>query len=352
MSALRIGTRGSALALAQAGWVKALLNERRPGLEVEIAVVRVSGDHTPAGDADDHDIRSTAAAERPAGAGEDKSRWVDAIEDALLAEEIDLAVHSAKDVPGELAEGLELLGAPARAAAEDVLCLPGGSRAGAGDAGEGQSRGAGSDGADRDHRATELDGLPTGARIGTSSIRRAAQLRAARADLDVVAMGGNVDTRLRLLADARFDAIVLARAGLQRLGREQEIGAVLDPARFVPAPGQGALALQARSQDARAREAVAAILDEDASACLLAERALASALGASCHTPLGAHAAPAGCGCLGLRAWVGLPDGSAWIADELLGGFYDPMLLGQRVAERMILAGAAELLDSTRTIST
>jgi hydroxymethylbilane synthase len=286
---LCIGTRGSALALAQTRLVAQELGG------AEIVTVTTSGD-------------------RGAGNG-DKSRWVDTIEDALLAGEIDLAVHSAKDLPGELAAGLTLLGAPARAAVEDVLC-----------------------------GATDLDALAPGARIGTSSIRRAAQLRAARADLDVVAMGGNVDTRLRLLAEGEFDAIVLAQAGLQRLGREEEIGAVLDPTRFVPAPGQGALALEARAEDARVREAVAAILDEDASACLRAERALASALDASCHTPLGAHATPAGCGCLGLRAWIGLPDGSAWVADELLGGFYDPAALGQRVAERMAAAGAWELL--------
>ena len=305
MSALRIGTRGSALALTQTEHVKTLLAERCPELEAEIAVVRVSGD-TPPEDPEDLGTQSTTA---------DKRRWVDAIEDALLSGAIDLAVHSAKDVPGELAEGLELLGAPPRAAVEDVLC-----------------------------GATDLDALAPGARIGTSSVRRSAQLRAAREDLDVVAMGGNVDTRLRILAQGELDAIVLARAGLQRLGREDAIGAALDPARFVPAPGQGALALEARQQDTPAREAAAAILDAETSACLLAERALASALNASCHTPLGAYVTPAGCGCLEMRAWVGLPDGSAWIADELLGGFYDPASLGRRVAERMNIAGAGDLL--------
>jgi len=305
MSALRIGTRGSALALTQAGYVKTLLAEQCPGLEAEITVVRVSGDSPSA------------------GAGEDKRRWVDAIEDALLTGAIDLAVHSAKDVPGELADGLELLGAPPRAVVEDVLC-----------------------------GAEDLDALSASARIGTSSLRRAAQLRAAREDLDVVTMGGNVDTRLRILAQGKFDAIVLARAGLHRLGREDAIGAVLDPARFVPAPGQGTLALEARAEDSSAREAVTAILDADTSACLLAERALASALNASCHTPLGAYAIPAGCGCLELRGWVGLPDGSTWIADELLGGFYDPVSLGQRVAERMDLAGAGDLLRRAEEMAT
>jgi len=290
MGGLRIGTRGSALALAQTRTIAGALTAAAGHPDVEIVQLTTSGDR---------------------GGGADKSRWVDTIEDALLAGEIDLAVHSAKDVPGEPADGLTLLGAPPRADARDVLC-----------------------GAD------SLASLPTGARVGTSSLRRAAQLHALREDLDVVALGGNIDTRLRRLAEGGFDAIVLARAGLERLGRDT--GASLDE--LVPAPGQGALALQARAEDARAREAVAAILDSDATACLRAERALARALDASCHTPLGAHAAPAGCGCLQLRAWVGLPDGSAWIADELVGGFYDPDALGASVAERMSLAGARDLL--------
>jgi hydroxymethylbilane synthase len=297
---MRLGTRRSALALAQADLIAERLGA---GLDADIQIVPMltSGD-------------------RDAGVGvneTDKSRWVAELEAALLAGEIDLAVHSAKDLPGEQAPGLELLGAPARAGAEDVLCGVG-----------------------------ILEELPEGARVGTSSLRRLAQLRAAREDLDVVAIRGNVDTRLRKLTDRDEDlrAIVLARAGLQRLGREREIGGVLDAERFVPAPGQGVLALQGRSDDEHTRAAVQAITDADAFACLLAERALAHELGASCNTPLGAYAVPAGCGCLHLRAWVGLPDGSAWIGDELLGGFYDPPGLGRRVAERLLAVGAGDLL--------
>ncbi len=181
---MRLGTRRSALALAQADLISALLGG------CEIVPIVTAGDR-----GED---------------GLDKSRWVRALEEALLGDEIDLAVHSAKDVPGELADGLALFGAPSRAAAEDVLC-----------------------GAD------DLDSLAPGARIGTSSIRRAAQLRAAREDLDVTALSGNVDTRLSKLGDSSLDAIVLARAGLQRLGREDTAGSVLDPARFVPAPDRG-----------------------------------------------------------------------------------------------------------------
>ncbi|HEX3392680.1 MAG TPA: hypothetical protein VHS55_08965, partial [Solirubrobacteraceae bacterium] len=132
--------------------------------------------------------------------------------------------------------------------------------------------------------------------------------------------------------------------GLIRLGRQADIGCNLSVARFVPAPGQGALALQARAGDAATRTVVAELIDAGATACLTAERAVAQSLEASCNTPLGAHAVPAGCGCLHLRAWVGLPDGSEWVADELIGGFYDSVELGQRMAERLRDVGADELL--------
>jgi hydroxymethylbilane synthase len=307
---MRIGTRGSLLALTQARLVAGLIAEAHPDVgEPEIVVVRRSGE-----------IDTN---------GGDKSRWVAELERALLAGSIDLAVHSAKDLPGEPVEGLELLGAPARASAEDALI-----------------------------GVRSLGELPVGGRVGTSSVRRAAQLRAARADLQIVSLRGNVDTRLRKLAEevcetgessgkgaSSLHAIVLASAGLRRLGRERDIGCALDVARFVPAPGQGLLALQSRSEDERVRAAVEPILDRDASACLTAERAVARSLGASCNTPLGAHAAPAGCGCLHLRAWVGLPDGSQWLTDELLGGFYDPSELGRRMAERLQTTGAVELLQ-------
>jgi hydroxymethylbilane synthase len=285
---MRIGTRASALALAQAKLVAGALGGG------EVVPIVTSGDR-----------------------GElqhDKSRWVAELERALAGGEIDLAVHSAKDLPGELADGLALAGATARAGAEDVLC-----------------------------GAESLQALSPGASVGTSSVRRAAQLRAAREDVTVVSMRGNVDTRLHKLERGDFDAIVLARAGLQRLGREDSVGGVLDPAWFVPAPGQGTLALEARAGDARVREALAAITDADAFACLLAERALARALDASCHTPLGAHAALRGGG-MRMRAWVGLPDGSAWVSDELEGDAADPEALGREVAERITRAGGAEIL--------
>jgi len=277
---MRLGTRGSALALAQAAWVA----ERIEGL-VEIVPITTSGD-------------------RAAVASGDKSRWVSELERALLDGEIDIAVHSAKDVPAELAEGLELIAIPAREDPRDAIC-----------------------------GASSLDELQAHARVGTSSMRRAAQVRAHRSDLDVVAIRGNVDTRLRKLADGECDALVIAVAGLRRLGREPD--GVLD--KLVPAAGQGALALEARAGAA----APPGLVDPTATACVLAERELTRTLDASCDSSVGANARVLEGGKLELRAWVGRADGSAWLSDCASG---DADGLGRFVAERMLAAGAAELM--------
>src|SRR5688572_11011395 len=253
-----------------------------------------------------------------AGAGAlDKSRWVAELERAVLAGEADMAVHSAKDVPGELAEGLEIVAVPARADARDAIC-----------------------------GAASVQALAPGARVGTSSLRRRAQLAALRDDVEVVAVRGNVDTRLRHLAegDRGLDALLLAMAGLERLGRAAEAGCALDSEDFVPAPGQGALAIEARADDRATRQALAAIDDPQASACLRAERAFTAAIGATCHTPVGAHAAPAGQERLALSAFAGLPDGSQWLRDRVEGAFGEPERLGHEVGERMLAAGGGELL--------
>ena len=298
---MRIGTRGSALALAQAEHVADLLGGAAD-TEVEVVPIATSGD-------------------RGAAVG-DKSRWVKELEAALLEGRIDLAVHSAKDVPVSLPDGLALVSVPERVDARDALC-----------------------------GAASLDALPQGARVGTSSLRRAAGLRALRPDLEVVALRGNVDTRLAKLADAPpLDAIVLAMAGLLRLGRVDAAGGALDA--LVPAPGQGALVLEARADDAVARAMCASIEDPHAAACLAAERALARALGASCTTPLGAWAVLADDGSMTLRAFLGLPDGSAWLRDELedpLG--VAPERLGEEVAARMRAAGADELLAACEALA-
>jgi hydroxymethylbilane synthase len=255
---------------------------------------------------------------------EDKEKWVKELELALLAEEVDLAVHSAKDVPTRLPADLELVGTIARGDPRDVLC-----------------------------GAPSLDALAAGARVGTSSLRRAAQLRAERADLEVVELRGNVDTRLRKLADGEADALVLTAAGLQRLGRSDAIGTPLDA--FVPAPGQGTVVLEARSGDVAARAIAARLTDEAAWTALHCERAVVRGLGATCHTPVGAHATIGSHpprGVLVLEAFVGLPDGSAWLRDRVEGEVGDPEGLGVRVADRLLRAGADELLRAAEAAAT
>ncbi len=281
---MRVGTRGSALALAQASWVA-----QRLGPDTELVRITTSGD------------RGAPA--------QDKSRWVSELERALLEDRIDVAVHSAKDVPSELADGLELVAIPERADPRDAIC-----------------------------GAASLGALPSGARVGTSSLRRAAQIRAARADLEVVGVRGNVDTRLRKLAAGEIDALVLALAGLERLGRSAEAAGAIDD--FVPAAGQGALALEARP-GALAPEVLERVIDHDAMACVSAERDLTRALLASCNTPVGAHARRVGEDRLELTAWVGLPDGSSWLLDRASAAGEQ---VGDVVARRMLSAGAGDLL--------
>jgi hydroxymethylbilane synthase len=280
---IRVGTRGSALALAQARWVA-----DRLGAEAELVTLVTAGDR---------------------GAGKlDKSRWVSELERALLEGEIDVAVHSAKDVPAELPDGLALVAVPQRADARDAIC-------GFGSVGE----------------------LPHGARVGTGSLRRTAQLLAIRADLVVVPVRGNVDTRLRKLAEGECDALVLALAGLVRLGRSAEAQGVLD--QLVPASGQGALVLEARP-GRLAADRLAGLSDPEATICVRAEREVVRGLGASCHTPVGVHGQVVE-GRLELSAWLGLPDGSHWIADRITGD--SGSVPGELVA-RLEAVGARELL--------
>jgi hydroxymethylbilane synthase len=272
---IRVGTRASTLAVTQASWVAELI-------EGETELVKVSS----------------------APQIEDKSRWVAGLERALLDDEIDVAVHSAKDVPAELADGLQLVAIPAREDPRDAIC-----------------------------GARSLAELPAGARVGTSSLRRAAQLRAAREDLEIVSVRGNVDTRLKKLASEQYDALVLAVAGLRRLGHRPD--GILEE--LVPAAGQGALALEAASL----RPELAPLIDPAASACVMAERQLTQTLGASCDTPVGAQARLLDDGSVELTGWVGRVDGSAWLRDCNRGSHQE---IGTVVGQRMLSAGAQELL--------
>lgn len=305
MAPIRLGSRGSALALTQAALVRNGLEAL--GEQVELVTITTSGDERPGG----------APAPEP-GIGsvpEDKARFTKEIEEALLDERIDLAVHSAKDVPGELLNGLAIVGVPARADARDALC-----------------------------GAASLDDLREGAAVGTASLRRQAQLLALRPDLEIRELRGNVDTRLRKLDEGDYDAIVLASAGLERLGRAGE-GSPISSAEMVPAPGQGCLALEARAGDAHPVEVAAALTDREALTRLTAERALVTAIGATCHTPVGAYAELDG-DTLQLSSFVGMPDGSHSVRDQIEGDATGPAELGRAGAERLVAVGARELLEA------
>jgi len=302
---VKVGSRGSALALAQARTVAALLSA-----EAELVTVTTSGDRASA-------ANPSAA---PASDVNDKERWVKELEVALLAGDIDLAIHSAKDVPSLLPDGLALVGAPARGNPFDALV-----------------------------GAPSLASLTDGARVGTASLRRAAQLLALREDLTLVVVRGNVDTRLRRLAAGAADALVLAAAGLQRLGRAGEIGCVLSD--LVPAPGQGTLVLEARAGDERAAAAARAITDAATWDALRAERACVARLDASCNTPLGVHAqVDDDAGTIVMHTFVGLPDGSSWLRDETP-PCAGPAAAGALAAERLLAAGGADLLARAEEVA-
>lgn len=283
---MRIATRGSALALSQARWVA----DRLGGAEL----VEASSDGEPG----------------------DKSRFVRGVERALLAGEAEIGVHSAKDLPGAMPEGLEIASVPPREDPADVWIGVG----------------------------TSLEDVPEGARVGTASLRRRAQLLAARPDLQVEDLHGNVDTRLRKLKEGDLDGIVLAAAGLRRLGREAEIGFAIPVDRMIPAAGQGALALQVRADDAATSDAAVAINNLSAMRELTAERAVVTLLEATCSSPLGVHARCEGTA-ITIDAFVGLPDGSEWVRDNLEGDVEQPTLAGAELVQRLLGAGARELLD-------
>jgi hydroxymethylbilane synthase len=283
---VRIATRGSTLALTQARWVA----ERLGGAEL----VEASSDGEPG----------------------DKSRFVRGVERALLEGRAEVGVHSAKDLPGAMPEGLEIAAVPVREDPADVWIGPGGS----------------------------LDEVPEGARVGTASLRRRAQLLALRPDLRIEELHCNVDTRLRKLAEGDLDAIVLAAAGLRRLGREAEIGFAIPVDRMVPASGQGALAIQVRSGDEGTGDRVAAVNDLTAMRELTAERTVVALLEATCNSPLGVHARVDG-DRLEIDAFVGLPDGSEWLRDRFEASAEEPSLGGAELAQRLLGAGAREILD-------
>lgn len=310
---LRIATRRSKLALAQSHWVKAQLERFHPGLTVELREYVTRGDQ----------IQNV-----PLSQVGGKGLFTKEIEDALLSGEADLAVHSLKDLPSELPPGLELAAVPPREDARDVVVLP--------------------TSATFDPGVGALESIPSGARVGSSSLRRAAQIRAARPDLQLESVRGNVDTRLRKLDEGQYGAIILAAAGLRRLALEARISYAIPVEASTPAPGQGALGLESRADDSRTRALLAPLDDAGTRACVTAERTLMEALGAGCSTPLGAFARIQGTD-LHLVAMVAVPDGTRLLRREAHGAPSNPEALGRSLAEALLADGGRDILDALRS---
>jgi len=296
---IRIGTRGSQLALVQSRWVQACIQRQLPDCTVELVTITTSGDRF---------------VEQPLSLIGGKGLFVKEIEEAMQSGVIDCAVHSMKDVPGVLATGLVLAAIPPREDVRDVLITSDGRR---------------------------LDQLPPGAHVGTSSLRRMALARAARPDLEVLNLRGNVDTRLRKLDRGEFGAVMLAAAGLNRLGIRRAGVVYCDPVDFVPAVGQGALAIESRADDTAAL--LAALDDAVTRTAITAERAFLARAGGSCRTPLAAYATITQ-DRLVLRALIASPDGRQVVRGERRGPATAGAELGTELAEELLGKGGAEIL--------
>lgn len=309
MTTLKIGTRGSALALAQSNMIRTALMAAQPELAVELVIITTKGD---------------LILDRALSRIGDKGLFVTEIEQALLRGEIDLAVHSCKDLPAETLPGLALAAFPRRADPRDALV----SRHGLG-----------------------LRALPVGARIGTSSLRRTSQLRAFRPDFAIVNLRGNVDTRLRKARSEDYDAIVLAAAGLHRLGLDDAITEYLEPDILLPAVAQGTLALECRADDARTLALVAPLNDAATAASTVAERALLARLHGGCQVPIAAWARHTADG-LELHGMIGTPDGQHVVraAQAAPLDAPHPAELGIAVAELLLERGGYAILEQLRHV--
>lgn len=306
MLRLRIGSRGSQLALWQANYISALLRAR--GHEIEIEIIHTSGDK----------ITDVPLAQVGAKGGFGKGIFTKEIEEALAAGRVDLAVHSLKDLPTELAQGFEIAAITARQDPRDAFCS---------------------------RLYSKIEDLPQKARVGTSSLRRQAQLNTIRPDLDIHPLRGNVDTRLRKLEQGEYDAIILASAGLKRLGKTESIKQIF-PAEFMcPAAGQGALGIEIREGDSATCQHLAFLNDDAARAATTCERALLSRLGGGCQVPIGALAEPRN-GKLHLDAIVADPDGSKLLRESRDGDLNHPERLGDEVGEALLRRGGDEILEA------
>lgn len=300
MKPIRIGTRGSKLALAQTAWVKAQIEEQYPNMRIETVLIKTSGDRFS-----ETNIRAIGG----------KGIFTKEIEDALLSGEIDFAVHSMKDLPTELPAGLMVTAIPKREDPRDVLVSAHGTR---------------------------LNQISAGARIGTGSLRRSAQILHYRQDLSVMPIRGNVDTRLSKLDRGEFDALVMAAAGLKRMGCEERITEYISNEICLGAAGQGALALESRQEDP-VREQLSFLHDPVSFAEVSAERSFLQRLGGGCHVPVGARAVAEGEE-LTLFGVVASPDGRSLYRGEASGSVVDANELGRELAERLVSQGAQGIL--------
>jgi hydroxymethylbilane synthase len=302
LSPLRIGTRGSPLALWQANFVADRLRAAAPDRDVVLVEIETAGD---------------LLREKPLSQIGGEGIFTKAIQQALQAGSVDVAVHSLKDLPTFSVAGLVLAAVPRRGPAGDAFIS---------------------------HKHHSFADLPSEAKIGTSSLRRRAQLLHRRPDLQIVDLRGNIETRLRKLKEQDLDAVILAEAGLERLGRTSEVTEILDPAWMLPAVGQGALGLECRADDAATRALLARLDDPPTHQAVLAEREFLRTLGGGCLVPIGAFTSIAAAR-LTLRGAVLPPDGSRRIAGELVGPLDEAEVLGMRLGQELLSKGARELLQ-------
>ncbi len=305
MPALRIATRQSKLALWQAEHVATRLRNAHPELQVELVKIVTQGDRI---------------LDRPLADIGGKGLFIKELEVALAEQRADIAVHSMKDVPGDLPPGMVLSAMLTRVDARDAFISK---------------------------RFPDLAALPAGARIGTSSLRRQSQLRHIRSDIEIVPLRGNVDTRLRKLDDGEYDAIILASAGLIRLGLGDRITQLLPIEHSLPAVGQGIIGIECRSDDAASLEYVRVLNDATAQTCIAAERAFARRLEGSCQSPIAGYAELSGAS-IKLQGLIASIDGRQVFRDSILGPPADAAALGRALAERMLFAGADQLLRELR----
>ncbi len=298
MPLIVIGSRGSQLALWQSRWVAARLGEL--GHETRIEIIKTTGDKV-----------LDVALSKAGG----KGLFTKEIEDALLDGSVDIAVHSLKDVPTEQPDGLILAAMPERQDVRDAIV------------------------------GKPLAALAAGARVGTSSLRRAAQLRALRPDVEILDIRGNVDTRLRKLDEGQYDAILLAAAGLRRLGWQDRIAELIPVEFMCPAAGQGSLAIEVKEDNTHARGPIEMLNHAPTRAAVTAERALLSSMGGGCQVPIGAHAVVDGPN-LHLRALIASQDGTKLIRGERSGATADAEAIGRALGDQLMKSGAAEILLS------